>query len=311
MKNLLFVLTETNAEALRPLASQLEKLAKEPVELHYCSSIGELMERLNAQPSPNLLGSVTVISATASEKLNAFITECRGIIKICSFISLIEEKSQFPVACWAVDALFLQLPATDFVLSATLAAAMQQSRFRAKALSLGNKDEVDNLLNRPYFMHRLSEEISSARRHKAPLCGVILSVNYYRMYLDTYGYEFTNALLRFLGDEINRQVRFEDQVARVGDDELGLLLTRCGESDAKKIILRLTANLNSLTFSFGEYQEEVSMCAGVAAYPFPDDSPGNADTLIRYAHHALHQAKTNEEEKASCVSLFSEIRPSL
>ena len=128
------------------------------------------------------------------------------------------------------------------------------------------------------------------------------------MYLDSYGYNFINALLRFLGDRVSGMVRHEDIVARIGDGEIAILLSRSTEKGAKVFTGRMVKGLNALVFKYGAYEEEVLVCAGVAGFPLPEFSGADADTMVRYARHALHQAKTSEnpEEK---VQLFSEIHP--
>jgi len=307
MKTLLFVLNET-AEKRIPLHAQIDALAKDRFELHSVESFGQLQEKMEALKSKSAPNSI-IISATPNDKLNAFIAECRSIMPACTFITVLGQNMKFTEPLWQIDSQFLAADADDFQISAAISAANQQSSFRANVLA-GHKDEVDNLLSRPYFMHRLSEEISISKRHKTPLCCVIFSIEFYRMYLDSYGYQFTNALLRFVGDEMNKLIRYEDQVARVGDDELALLLARCTEADAKKLVQRLADTLNSIIFRFDEYEEALSVCAGVVAYPLPDNEAATADTLVRYAHHAVHQAKTTDEA-SHCVSMFSEIQPTL
>jgi diguanylate cyclase (GGDEF)-like protein len=159
-------------------------------------------------------------------------------------------------------------------------------------------------------MQRLGEEISLSRRHLSPLCCVVVGINLYQVYLDSYGYNFINALLRFLADKIGGMIRHEDIVARLGDDEIALLLPRSSEKGAKIITDRLVQQLNEAIFKFGNYEEEVSVCAGIAGYPLSDGSSADADVIIRYARHALHQAR-NTDHDDSGVQLFSEIKPAL
>jgi len=314
MKTLILILGEEQSPALTRLNGQLEALlatsAPNRFELRSVSTLEDLKVALSQAACPSI-----IITELETDSLNGFMQDCLHLTRACSIITLVEDPDgrdvpEFPQSGWNQDAQFLKYPTDDFTLSAALAVAQQMCLLHQQMLTGNKLDEVDNLLSRSYFMHRLSEEISIARRHKQPLCCVIISINYYRMYLDSYGYQFTNALLRFVGNEINRLVRYEDQVARVGDDELALLLARCSEEDAKKLIERLAHTLNRLRYQYGDYEEELSVCAGVASFPLPDNAPATPDILIRYAHHALHQAKTSDEAE-HCVTVFSEIKPKL
>jgi diguanylate cyclase (GGDEF)-like protein len=305
MKTLLFLLGDSQAPMLKELAPRISRLAPAHVEVQPVSAVQDLQAQLPETPCNTI-----IINTGSPDSLSGLVSECRDLVPHCGMVTLLENVSAYPKAFWGQDVHCITSSTDEFSLAAAISSAEQESALRIRLLSGNRQDEVENLLSRPYFMHRLSEEISIARRHKAPLCCVIISLNYYRMYLDSYGYQFTNALLAFAGDQINKLIRYEDQVARVGDDELGLLLSHCSEANAKSLIQRVTATLNSLQFQFGQYQEDLSVCAGVAAFPFPDGTPASPDKLVRYAHHALHQAKTSDDETVF-VSTFSEIKPKL
>jgi diguanylate cyclase (GGDEF)-like protein len=304
MMTFVFILQNEQAPSLDALTSQLQQVAGARLDIRSVASLEALKLQLR-----KVLQAI-IISNQAPPQLGALMMDCQQELSSTSFISVLENPSAYTDAMWASNSQFVKTTADDFTWAAALSTATLQSALQTKILPPNKMDEVDNLLNRPFFMQRLGEEISASRRHKAPLCCVIFSVNYYRMYLDSYGYQFVNALLGFVGEEINRLIRHEDQVARMGDDELALLIPRCSEADAKKLIQRLAGALNKLGFQFEGYTEEISVCAGLAAYPLVDDTPATPDVLVRYAHHALHQAKTNPEE-GHCVSIFSEIRPTL
>lgn len=300
----IFLLNNDPATNLLALEPKLQRLVEGRFSVQAMASIQELKQAL-----PKTQQAI-IISATAPPQLASLMSECQTILPASSFITVLTHPVSFTEAMWNSNSQFITAPVEDFTWTAVLSTAVLQCTLQTKIMPPSKMDEVDNLLNRSYYMQRLNEEISVSRRHKSSLCCVILSVNYYRVYLDSYGYQFVNALLHFVGEEINQLIRYEDKVARVGDDELALLLPRCSEADAKKLIQRLASKLNKLVFKFEQYEEEISVFAGVASYPLSDETPTTPDMLIRYAHHALHQAKTSDED-SQCVSLFSEIKPTL
>ena len=265
----------------------------------------ELLDKL-----PDSRQAIVLLKAEPA-KLVPFIQLCRSALPGTAIIvALPDALPTLEIPVLDMDCHLLPAGFSDFDLLSRIASAVRQSELLATLADRAQLDEVTNLFNRQYFMQRLSEEISLARRHVSPLCCVIVSVDYYRMYLDSYGYSFINALLRFLADRINGLVRHEDILARVGDDEIAILLPRSTEAGAKIFTSRLVESLNQLVFNCGAYAEDIAVSAGLVGYPLSDFPNADADTLVRYGRHALHQAKVDPDESLK-VRLFSEIRPAL
>lgn len=256
---------------------------------------------------------VVIFFSSAPEAMAALVHQCRTVLPGSAFIALVEPGQTGKIDVLEIDCHFLEKNCSDFALLNQISTAVRQAELLSTVSDSAQLDEVTNLFNRRYFIQRLGEEMSLAKRHLSPLCVVALGISFYQMYLDSYGYDFINALLRYMADKTGTLIRHEDIVARIGDDEIGILLPRSTEKGAKVFTNRLLLNLNASTFKYGGYEEELSVCAGVAGFPLPDDtgsdsSKVDADTVIRYARHALHQAKCGDEEHVR-MQLFSEIKP--
>lgn len=296
----LYILSEKSADALAQRAISLVA-DRYPVQ-----RFGTEAALLEALPRT---GQAVVISDLSSEALMAVAKQCRASLAGVSFIA-VSASPEPHVALLDSDFLWVSPDFTDFDLLSRIASAVRQAELLATVADSSQLDEVSNLFNRRYMMQRVGEEISLSKRHLSPLCVVILSLDYYRMYLDSYGYSFINALLRFLADKINGMVRHEDIVARLGDDEIAILLPRSTEPGARIFAVRLVESLNQLSFQYGGYVEDIAISAGLVGYPLNDFPHTNADSLIRYGRHALHQAKSDPDNTLK-LCLFSEIRPAL
>ena len=300
----IFVLTDGLAIAPDVLESHLEAVVGSRSPIRRVAQVADLQEQL-----PPDKKAVVFFSAPAETALE-LIESCRSMKPGTAFVLITEPEQLVDKAEAELDCHLLRQPFDSVELLSRFNAANRQSELLYTLADCSQTDEVTNLHNRRYYIQRLSKEISLSRRHLSPLCCVVIGVNLYQMYLDSYGYGFINALLRFLADKISGIVRHEDIVARIGDDEIAVLLSRSTEKGAKIFTTRLVHDLNAAIFKYGTYEEEVSVCAGVAGYPLPDFPGADADTVIRYARHALHQAKTSADETKK-VQLFSEIRPAL
>lgn len=285
------------------LAIRTAELVGERYPVQSVDSEATLLDKLPGSRQAVVLANVPV------ERLMPFIQRCRSTLPGTSIVALsLDETPLLPVL--DLDCHFLAAGFSDFDLLSRLASAVRQSELLATVANTAQLDEVTNLFNRHYFMQRLSEELSLSKRHLSPLCCVILGIDYYRMYLDSYGYSFINGLLRFLADKINGMIRHEDLAARIGDEEIAILLPRSTETGARIFTTRLVESLNQLTFKYGTYVEDIAVNAGLVGYPLSELPHADADAVVRYGRHALHQAKTDPDDTLK-VRLFSEIRPEL
>lgn len=243
-------------------------------------------------------------------RIQAQLTQLKTLLSPLACVVLLKELPADGSNLLELDASYIAAGQPDFLTLSQIAAAVRQAELLATLDDCNHLDEVTNLYHRNYFIKRLSEEISLSRRHLSPLSCVIIGINFYKMYLDSYGYDFINRLLAQTAKEVEKHTRHEDLIARTGDDEVAILLPRSSEKGAKIVTHRIVEQLNKMTISHGTGEERIGVHAGVAGYPLPDGEKADADTIIRYARHALHNARCNKREKV-LVQLFSEIQPAL
>lgn len=297
----LYVWSQQPERITARLAGLLEKSA--PIIVP--ATEAELLERLWDAPQAVVFSDLSV-------------TELAGLLERCRFARaasaligyLPAESNTLQPSMFELDCHWVTETGSDFEWRNSLGGAMRQAQLLATLSESAQRDEVSNLFSRPYFMTRITGELSLAKRHQAELSLVVLGLDCYQLYLDSYGYRFVNAMLRFLGEQIIGMIRHEDVMARIGDDEIGILLPRSTEIGAKTLATRMVQALNSLVFSYGGHTEEMLVSAGVVAYPVANANCPDADTLLRYGRHALYQSKADEDE-ACRVCLFSEIVPTL
>ena len=174
--------------------------------------------------------------------------------------------------------------------------AMALSHTRHQLNCAHMRDEIGQVYNYRYFIKRLNETIARSRRHHMPVSCIVLDIAFYRVLVDSYGYGFVSDLLGQVAECVVRTVREEDMVARLGDSEIGILLMHSPAEGAREMTKRLIRELESLSFYNGDQVEHIHLCAGIASYPMVSDMNVNADGLIRYARHALHQARLRDDE---------------
>lgn len=201
---------------------------------------------------------------------------------------------------------FLRVPYQPLEVAARINTALHLSELRHLIETSAQLDEVTELYHYQYFIKRLGEEMSLAKRHLSPLTCVILSLHYYDMYRDSYGHQFVFNLLKQCAQIIQETIRQEDIVARLGDNEIAILLPHSTEKGALSLTQRIVKGIEQLPVHAGEQAEKLSLCVGIAGYPTLDEAEIDPDTLIRYARHALHTARCSQNKK---IQLFTEMKP--
>ncbi len=204
---------------------------------------------------------------------------------------------------------FLVLPLNPLEVRSRINRACHISELRHLVETTAMRDEVTELYHQQYFVKRLGEEISMAKRHLSPVTCAIISISYYDVYLDSYGYDFIVNMLHQLANISTDHVRQEDIVARLGNSEIGFLMPLSTEKGAVSMTKRLMDKIEAIPFYMGDQVEHLYLNAGIAGFPTSDpDEDVDADTLVRYARHALHTSRCSENNK---IQLFSDLKPQL
>lgn len=167
-------------------------------------------------------------------------------------------------------------------------------------------DDLTGLYNRQFIHRRLEEEMSRAKRYKTPLACLLFDIDFFKVINDMYGYETGDRLLKKIGEVLSAHARKEDIVGRYGDEEFILVLPNTPEENAYLVAERIRKDVATMEF-IPEGEDEshtVTVSGGLSSYPFPVPDAEVPQTLVRYAEHALYNAKKKGKNK---VIKFSQI----
>lgn len=171
--------------------------------------------------------------------------------------------------------------------------ALEIENTRLRELSV--TDELTNVFNRRYFMHRLEEEISRSARFREPLTICFLDLDGFKKVNDTLGHPEGDRLLVRIGAWLNSKVRKHDVVARYGGDEFILLLANTDLNGAMTVCKRVNSEIFKHDFGIKNGDLKISVSIGIATYP--DHANSGAD-LVSRADKALLEAKAAGKNRA-------------
>ena len=160
-------------------------------------------------------------------------------------------------------------------------------------------DDLTGLHNRKYLQERLEEEISRSRRYGTKLSCILFDIDYFKVVNDMYGYEWGDILLKNIANKLTAMARKEDIVTRYGDEEYLLVLPNTSEENAFLFGERFRREVEKMEFiPAGEDEaHKITISGGISTYPCMPDVEEDANTVIRYAEHALYNAKHRGKNK--------------
>lgn len=177
---------------------------------------------------------------------------------------------------------------------ATQLAELQVALERQNALlaERASTDGLTGLGNRRHFDETLASAYSFAVRHDQPLSLVLLDVDHFKLFNDTFGHQSGDDVLRALADTLRSRTRGHDFVARYGGEEFALILPGTGSSQALSFCERIRSSIEGRRWT----HRSVTASFGVTTTTQPAQ---NLVELLRQADKALYRSKAEGRNRVA------------
>ncbi|NQU43150.1 diguanylate cyclase [bacterium] len=147
------------------------------------------------------------------------------------------------------------------------------------------RDQLTGLYNRRHMEDSLAREMHRARRREKPMGIIMLDVDHFKRFNDTYGHEDGDILLRELGALLQANVRLEDIACRYGGEEFIVILP---DAPIEIVARRAEVLRKRVADGLKIKQDPVTVSVGVSVFP---DHGLTAEAVVSAADQALYQAK--------------------
>jgi diguanylate cyclase (GGDEF)-like protein len=174
------------------------------------------------------------------------------------------------------------------------ALVVRNVRLLAERERLAAIDGLTGLANRREFDQVLAGEVNRSERSLEPLSLVVFDVDHFKSINDTRGHLGGDEVLRSIAEVLAGAVREMDLVARYGGEEFALVLPRCDQEDAVRVVQRITSASRARADLEG-----VTLSAGVATLPV---NAIDALSLVAAADEALYTSKRSGRDRYSVSS---------
>jgi diguanylate cyclase (GGDEF)-like protein/PAS domain S-box-containing protein len=197
-----------------------------------------------------------------------------------------------------------QLEASALSFKTTFAAQVGLSianiRLREALRTQSVRDALTGLYNRRYLEEVLDREIRRAGRASQSLGVLMLDLDHFKRFNDTYGHDAGDAVLREAAAFLLKNVRAEDFVCRFGGEEFVVILPTADLEGSRGRGERLRSKMRELTIMHqGKSLGMVTFSIGVAAFPQHGMSPKD---LMAAADAALYEAKRGGRDQVVVAS---------
>jgi diguanylate cyclase (GGDEF)-like protein len=190
----------------------------------------------------------------------------------------------------AEDRLVLQAVASELVV------AVENSRLYKLTRRLAITDELTGLHNYRFLQQRLDEEIERAKRYGKDLSLLMIDVDDFKSFNDTFGHLAGDAALAELARVMRLTVREVDLVARYGGEEFSVVLPETDAAGAFVVAEKLREAVAAHEFEEGTggAAPHITVSLGLATYP---THAHDKESLLRQADDALYRSKSTGKNR--------------
>jgi diguanylate cyclase (GGDEF)-like protein len=171
----------------------------------------------------------------------------------------------------------------------TIKLSLSNLRLRDELRQQAIHDPLTDLFNRRYLDETLPRELHMAQRRDASLSVVMLDLDGFKQFNDSFGHGPGDALLSEFGRVLREHLRKSDISSRYGGDEFVLVLPDSSIADTQERLEQIRIFLKGLPIHYGEQVlGMITLSAGIAQTP---EHGTTASELLLAADEAMYAAK--------------------
>lgn len=194
---------------------------------------------------------------------------------------------------------FITKPFSPVVLRARVDTHVRLKKQADTLNYLAIRDSLTGLFNRREFDDRFERECRACLRAHKPLSVMMIDIDYFKHYNDSYGHQKGDNCLQAVADTISKQLqRGRDLVARYGGEEFACLLPEADSDSARVVAEKIRAAVVALAIphQMSQVSDTVTISIGIAS---THNCEGRRQELLQQADASLYRAKNTGRNRVA------------
>lgn len=159
------------------------------------------------------------------------------------------------------------------------------------------RDPLTGLFNRRFMQESIEREMLRARRKKHSLSLLVLDIDHFKRFNDTFGHDAGDFVLQSFADLLRNSFRGDDVACRCGGEEFAVILPEALAEHAAMRADQLRAELKALKLTHKDTRlGPVTVSVGIATFP---EHCANAEDMLKLADQCLYSSKTNGRDRVT------------
>jgi two-component system cell cycle response regulator len=168
-----------------------------------------------------------------------------------------------------------------------------------KVQKLAITDGLTRLFNSRHFYDQLDREVDRSNRYRHPLALLLLDIDNFKQYNDTYGHIEGDKVLVRIGKTIRSCLRTIDSAYRYGGEEFTVLLPETSGEEAVKVAERIRISLAECQFKpEKDASVQVTVSTGVTQHTAGETT----SSFVRRADEAMYTSKKAGKNRVTYLS---------
>jgi diguanylate cyclase (GGDEF)-like protein/putative nucleotidyltransferase with HDIG domain len=241
-----------------------------------------VLDQLNVLETPRVLQVQTLYDPLLARSAKCLLMPVESKGRALGWVAAFRWSEEFEEA----DASIIQSIGSE------LGTALENARLYEVARQMADIDPVSGLLNHRASQERIATYFDLAEANKAPLSLLMLDINNFKQFNDTYGHLAGDDVLKSVGRIVRNAVRGKDVPGRYGSDEFMVLLPEADESVAEEIASQIYERVAEAGYPEPGTDRVIpyQVSIGIACYP---DMARTRHELLYVADNAMLDAKRN------------------
>jgi len=174
------------------------------------------------------------------------------------------------------------------------------SEVKDKYKKQATHDLLTGLYNRQFLNEYLKIEINKAKRKKLKIGIILLDIDFFKGFNDTYGHELGDRILQSLGNILNQSARKSDIACRYGGEEFVIVLPETSLASTRLVAESLRKTIKALSVdSEGKIVDNITVSLGVSCFP---QHGLTRSKIINAADKAMYKAKREGRDRVCTAS---------